>query len=211
MSCKMYETYELGEIAEQEFRQHLETCANCREQQRMDKRLLTAARSLKQPVHISGLWERIEDSLTDEQAPPIKTIPGTLSRRFHFLIAATVLLAAVAVGVYFGVFLERHGSGLLSGSALSKVQQTEQQYVTAIAQLEEKVQSHMQDMNIELILLYKDRLAVIDSQINECKEALLQNPANSHIRRYMLAALQDKKETLTQMLRPIGKNGTNEN
>jgi hypothetical protein len=68
--------------------------------------------------------------------------------------------------------------------------------------LEEKAQSHMQNMDIQLMLLYKDRLAIIDNQIHECKEAMEQNPANTHIRNYMLAALQDKKETLSELLRP---------
>lgn len=203
MSCKMYETYEMGGVEERVFRQHLETCTSCREQQEQDNRILAAARSLKDaPVDAPGLWERIELELLDEQVPEFKTTPGIFSRRFHVLIAATVLLAAVALGVYFGVFLSQRSPGLLSGSALNKVQQTEQQYMEAIAQLEKKVQPQMQEMDIELMLLYKDRLAVIDSQIRECKEALLQNPANSHIRRYMLAALQDKKETLSEMLRP---------
>jgi hypothetical protein len=57
----------------------------------------------------------------------------------------------------------------------------------------------MANMNIELMLLYRDRLETIDDQIDRCREALLENPANTHIRRYMLAALQDKKDTLTEL------------
>ncbi len=200
MSCDTYEKFELGEIGEQTFRQHLESCESCREQYNMDNRLLTLSQSLKEPVDASGLWERIEDTLLHEKANERKTFPTVFNRRFQFLLAASVLLAAVAIGVYFGVILERHGSGLLSGSALKKVQQTEQQYMAAITQLEAKAQPRMQKMDIELVLLYQDRLAVIDSQIEECKEALAQNPANSHIRRCLLAALQDKKETLTDIL-----------
>ncbi len=48
--------------------------------------------------------------------------------------------------------------------------------------------------------LYRDKLAVIDGQIEKCQEALERNPGNAHIRRYFLAALQDKKQTLAEAL-----------
>ena len=55
-------------------------------------------------------------------------------------------------------------------------------------------------LDFELMLLYQDRLETIDSQIERCKDALENNPANAHIRRYLLAALQDKKEMLREIL-----------
>ena len=64
-------------------------------------------------------------------------------------------------------------------------------------------------MNVELMLLYRDRLETIDDQIEQCREALSENPANAHIRRYMLAALQDKKETLKELLETNINNGIN--
>lgn len=202
MSCTMYESYELGEIEEQTFAQHLEACESCRKRQRLDMRLLAAARSLKEPVDAPGLWERIEADLTGKQTPLKPPTPGRFNRRFQYLAAAAVVLTAMAIGVFFGVFLERSAPGLLSDSALGDVQRTEQHYMAAISRLEEKARPRMEKMDIELMLLYKDRLAVIDIQIRDCKDALSQNPANSHIRRYLLSALQDKKETLNEILRP---------
>jgi hypothetical protein len=69
----------------------------------------------------------------------------------------------------------------------------------AIEELEKQTIPRMASMNIELMLLYRDRLETIDDQIKRCREALSENPANTHIRRYMLAALQDKKETLMEL------------
>jgi hypothetical protein len=203
MSCKEYEKYQLGKVDAEEFRQHLEVCEHCRELEWRDSLLMSAARSLKEPVSAPGLWERIETSMREENLAKVKPVFfGGFNRRFNLLLAAAALLVAVAVGIYFGVYLERNGSGLLTDSALERIEQTEQAYMRAIDQLEEQALPSLEKMDIELMLLYKDRLAVIDFQIRQCKEALMENPANSHIRRYMLAALQDKKETLNEILRP---------
>jgi hypothetical protein len=57
-------------------------------------------------------------------------------------------------------------------------------------------------MDLQMVSLYRDKLAAIDSQIAKCREALNSNPANAHIRRYLLAALSDKRQTLTEILGP---------
>jgi len=51
-----------------------------------------------------------------------------------------------------------------------------------------------------MMLLYREKLETIDAQIERCQEALAANPANAHIRRYLLAALQDKKAALADLL-----------
>jgi len=48
--------------------------------------------------------------------------------------------------------------------------------------------------------LYRDKLAAIDAQIDKCREALDSNPGNAHIRQYLLAALQDKRQALADVL-----------
>jgi len=58
----------------------------------------------------------------------------------------------------------------------------------------------MAGLDLELDSLYRDRLGTIDAQIARCREALKSNPANAHIRRYLMAALRDKRETLTEVL-----------
>ena len=59
----------------------------------------------------------------------------------------------------------------------------------------------MADLDLELLFLYRDRLETIDEQIAQCKEALSSNSGNAHIRRYMLAAFQDKKDTLREIVK----------
>ncbi len=203
MNCNEYERYELGEMDAGEFQRHKTECSTCRELEQSDQRLLSAAAALKEDIiEAPELWNRIETSFINEDAPAQGSrLRGLFNRRFHSLLAAAVLMAAVALGIYFGVFLERSGSGLLSDSALERVENTEKAYLKAIDQLEKETAPQMAQMNIELMLLYKDRLATIDEQIRNCREELSLNPANTHIRRYMMAALKDKEKTLTELKR----------
>lgn len=216
MNCEEFKNYHLGLISWEEFQNHTHSCTPCREQQEEDDRLMVLAGTLKEDVDAPGLastacltpglWEKIEDSLQQEgvsSAPRLLTV-GTALRSFLVgaaprLAAATVILAAV-VAVFYWVSIEKHQSGLLEMTALKRVEQSENQYIKAISDLEKQALPKLKGMNMELALLYKDRLSTIDDQIQRCRDALKENPANSHIRRYMLAALLDKKETLTQIL-----------
>ena len=58
----------------------------------------------------------------------------------------------------------------------------------------------MADLNLDFVFLYRTRLETIDAQIVQCREALALNPANAHIRRYLIAALKEKKDTLAEVL-----------
>lgn len=202
MSCNRYEAYELGRIEHRAFLEHLVSCSECRERVEQDARLMALAKSVKQPVHAPLLWARIEKSLVTEKRTGEKR-----SRLFGFRQRTVVLLRAAAVVMIMvgaGILLwpkRPASSGLLAESALKRVEQQEKAYIGAIAALEERVRPKLEEMDIELALLYRDRLETIDAQIEDCREALSKNPANGHIRRYMLAALQDKKETLWELLR----------
>lgn len=199
MSCDQFEKYETGEIESWEFRDHLKTCSFCQEQEQMDTRLMNLSRSLREPVQSPGLWERIEHTLTAEDLQRRKPIVLSYRRSFAWYVAAAVILIVVALGIYSWLLQEKHEPGLLTEAALKKVESREQEYIKAIEELEKQALPRMANMNIELMLLYRDRLETIDDQIERCREALDENPDNTHIRRYMLAALQDKKETLMEL------------
>lgn len=200
MSCDRFEKYHLSEIEEHEFLQHLETCDFCREQIEQDARLMSLARSLKRSVEAPHLWSRIEKVLEAEQKVGEQSY--VIRRRIYSILrVAAVIVVAVSLGVYFWPKAKTGESRLLAQSALQKVEKQEKAYIEAIEELEERVIPKMAQMDVELALLYRDRLETIDSQIDRCKEALNANPANAHIRRYMLAALEDKKETLKELLR----------
>lgn len=212
MSCNRFKKYEFGKISEKEFQQHLKTCVFCLEQVKQDSQLLSLARSLKKPVEAPSLWNRIEEDLRNEQEAVIRSERkkprwGLL----RLLPAAAAALLILSVGFYFLLRPETGRQGILTESRLAKVEKKEREYMEAIEELEERTLPQMADMNLELMLLYRDRMETIDDQIERCREALSENPGNAHIRRYMLAALQDKKDTLMELLESKPVNGININ
>lgn len=212
MSCHKFKKYELGKLSQSEFQQHLKKCAICQERLKQDTRLLSLAKSLKRPVESPHLWDRIEKSLREEQHKGKHSkVKDSRWRLTRLLPVAAAALLIMSVGFYFLLQPEIERSGILTESALAKVEKKEREYIEAIEELEERTLPKMAEMNLELMLLYRDRLETIDDQIEQCREALSENPANAHIRRYMLAALQDKKQTLKELLESEPVNGININ
>jgi hypothetical protein len=136
----------------------------------------------------------------EEEAREGTPVKGYRWRLFPAFGAAVLFLLIVSVGLYFLLNQKTGEPRLLAEKALIKVEKKENEYMEAIVELEERVLPKMAGLDLELMLLYRDRLETIDDQITRCKEALAENPANAHIRHYLLAALQDKRETLSEIL-----------
>ena len=196
MSCNGFENFSLGEWSQQQFEAHCQTCEECRLAVQKDTELLNLSHTLKADIAAPSLWTRIESELQNESP----YIQASDNYRWIFRMAALVLLS-VGLGFIIHQSWSTNNSALLAESALEKVERQEQHYEQAIAELEKAVAPHFSQLDQELMLLYRDRLETIDEQIEQCKEALDMNPANAHIRRYLLAALQDKKETLKEIIK----------
>jgi len=201
MSCTKYEEFEMDRLEEAVFFQHAQTCDHCSRRLEEDEKLLSLASGLKQHVEAPFLWDRIERDLQAEKKSSGSTSGGRPQVRvFRYLRFAAVLVVALGLGYYLGFRVQGVDTGLLTSSTLQQVEDREREYVQAISELEVQAEPLLADMDIELALLYRDRLEIVDSQIENLREALAENPANAHIRQYMLAALQDKKETLKELL-----------
>ena len=194
MSCDRYRERELGRLEEEAFQAHLKDCPDCRESLRQDERLVELAAGLKPPAEPPFLWERIEAELRAEQ--------GRAPRRTWVYRVAAVLVVGLGLGalVYQGRAIPEPATGLYTAEALEKVRDREREYAAAIEELEEIAGARMERMDAELALLYRDKIATIDTQIDRCLQALSGNPANTHIRRYLLLALRDKRETLEEIV-----------
>ncbi len=196
--CEIYRQFEMGDIDADAFDMHRQTCPTCQKLEAQDQRLLNLVQNLKQSVEAPGLWERIESELIEEKAAGRRPKLLQFSRRTAVILrVAAVVIVAVGLGVRF--WPRSDASNLLAPSALARVERLEKSYAEAIADLEESVAPKMTSMDIELALLYRDRLETIDAQIVRCQDALNINPGNVHIRQYMMAALQDKKNTLIEI------------
>ena len=203
MSCQQLKCFETGKVSEEHFLEHIEECSACRIEYEKDRKLMDLAASLRSNLDPGNLWEKIEDSFPDEQneleilsgSRYFRLKPQTL--RWAASLLVTVGLASI---LYFSFLTPASGSKLLNTRALNKVERLEAAYASAIEELEQQARPKLKDLDIELAFHYRERLETIDEQIEQCKQAVEENPANSHIRRYLMAALQDKRETLGEIL-----------
>jgi hypothetical protein len=203
MTCEKYKQHELGEISHSDYRDHVQECAVCREINRRDDLILQQAKQLQKPVSAPHLWERISRDLHRKKAVIYEVVPQktTFFSNPFIKLAASFLLPALLIGMYFLLLKPAEPSGLLTENALTKLEKVEAAYMKAIVELEEVVKPGMNSLNIELALCYRDRIETIDEQIELCKKEIRDNPNNTHIRRYLLAALHDKKQTLADLAR----------
>lgn len=223
MTCKKLEKYDRGKMDEADFKLHAASCPSCREALLLDEDVMTKAKSLRQPVDSPLLWNRIEETLQKEMAEEQRLsteLQAKKERRrkqfilrwkfAHIIPTAFILLAVVGLGTYIGLRDRTPHSGLLAHKALIRIEQKEQEYMKSIQDLEKQVIPRIADLDLELAFLYRERLETIDAQITQCREALVSNPTNAHIRHYLITALQDKRETLVDVLNlKTGKiNGT---
>ncbi len=200
-TCNQFKKYELGKISEDDFQNHLKTCPECQQLMAEDTKLMALAQELDQSVVAPKLWERIEaDLITEKASIGQKESKRSQTRIWYILRIAAVFLLIFGAGYFSHYFYESKEPKLLSDATIEKIEIRENEYIQAIAELEDQAGSKMSQMDLDLMLLYRDRLETIDIQISRCKEELAHNPANAHIRRYLLAALQDKKETLVEIL-----------
>jgi hypothetical protein len=202
MSCDRFQKYDRGKIGENEFRQHLEKCSDCQKSVVEDENLLSQAKSLKRPLEAPFLWTRIEQSLVEEmRRRPSKGSMVLFPKRWMLYPASALVVLLLGFGLFFLLRPGIKGQDLLADAALRRIERRERRYERSIQRLEIDARPQMADLDLELLLLYRDRLETIDEQIAQCKEALSTNSGNAHLRRYMLAAFQDKKDTLREIVR----------
>ena len=165
---------------------------------------MQAAKDLNKESDVPDLWPGINEMLKKQAAKPEFNLLQFVNDHKSALIrTAAVLLIVITAGYY--LLQQRQPaavtqSGILDQAALQDVIDKEQEYLEAIERLEESASQKLAVIDENLINLYSNKIRVIDQQIAYCREALEMNPANTHIRRYLFAVLQDKKQTLEEIL-----------
>ncbi|MCE5251123.1 hypothetical protein LLG96_12975, partial [bacterium] len=74
-----------------------------------------------------------------------------------------------------------------------------QEYLAAIDKLSGLVEQNKANIDPELYDLYREKLAVLDEYIGQCREAVAKNEYNINARKYLALAYQEKVETLREM------------
>ena len=99
----------------------------------------------------------------------------------------------------------RTGPGILPLSesqqyTLAKLQEAEHHYKLAINALVEAVTAQKGELDPKMAEIFRTNLAIIDTSIDACQQAILNNPNNIESRNYLLAAYREKTNLLTQMM-----------
>jgi len=189
---------------------HALTCAVCREELRAFKSLSALASELRKEWDSPSLWPRIERALSQQ---------GALSRGFRWqrffpawswgslewraAAAALVLVAVTSFGMWLVLKPKTPAiehQALLKDSAVNEVEHAEAAYERAIDKLDRQARPELGDSSQPLMASYREKLLVLDSAIADLKSQAGINPANSHLRRQLLAMYQEKQDTLELVL-----------
>jgi len=200
MGCSYFENDSLNRLNEKDRSLHIKECPLCAERESIESQIEIDANLLPAFKPDASLWAKIENEIkANEKSKRKNTILKRVSKQKIWLRAAAILFVTFSITALY--FASSSGSeNILSSISLLKVELTERSYLSAIEDLEMQADSKMAEMDFELSFLYRDKLETINVQIAQCEEAINKNPGNAHIRRYMLAALQDKKETLNEII-----------
>ena len=203
MGCNQFDDYLNGYVNRNDFRAHMQNCELCSRAEANDNRIMNEAKRLNNYLSIPDLWPAIEDKIRMNEKNP-RLFKFRKNHYLYLTAAATVLI----ISVLWILHLSNNdpvSDRILSQSALEKVKKAENDYLKAIGELEKLAYQRLDEHTNLSNQLFRNKLALIDQQIKNCQEALMNNPANSHIRRYLLSALQDKRNTLEDILMPDRK------
>ena len=169
MSCTYYQNDSLHTLSQSEIEDHIKTCSKCAERISFESKIIKEASRLTPISPSTNLWSKIESELEEKSKP--KNV-FTLFSKHKFLFAAAASLILLASMSAFYLLTPVGQTGILSQGALVKVEITEQNYLNAIEQLEEDANNVLVVLDTDLMLLYRDKLETIQSQINRCREAI---------------------------------------
>lgn len=200
MSCRFYEKFFLGQITESAFKKHIKRCQECQLMVEQDEQVESMVRDMKNVFHPDVLWNNIESSLIREKEKKERDI-GVQRMTYTILRMAAIIIITILTGIIVNKKYFHSSVQLLSDKSVQQYMSKEKKYMSVIEDLEKNVQFSLSDGNIDKQFRYKEYLETMDSQIRDYHDVLLKNPANAHIRSYLIKALRDKKQILEEFAR----------
>ncbi|MEW5976278.1 MAG: zf-HC2 domain-containing protein [Acidobacteriota bacterium] len=187
-------------------RGHIELCKEC-------SQLHYDLESLKQSVAIldpfeppDTVWTGIKAQLITEGLIERESVwnfwknffPSTASLKPALSGALVTLIMVTSLYFFFG----RGGREPIPPPALPEVaafedlKTAELKYEQAIEELSRVSQRKLAALSPELAQIFNDNLATMDYYLNECRQAMQNDPENPLVHRYLLAAYQKKVDLL---------------
>lgn len=174
------------------FEAHLAGCGPCRRELEVIRGLLSESAKLPPSIELPrDLWPRIEPRLSAKSLSS-----STVFHRFRpplgSLAAAASVLVILAVSATVFATRTRFTHTETPVTAHQQFVVTEKYYVAASAELAEAFRVARNELSPEMVQLIDKNLGVIDTAIQEIRDALAQDPNNREVMA-MLATVYQKK------------------
>jgi len=182
-------------------RAHADTCERCREQLYLWSEISRVAPRLHAEWESPELWGRIRAELA--VARPPRPIPVW---RWGLAAAAVVLIAALLLRPWHPA--ER---ALLTEDALQQVEQAEAAYARSIDNLARIAGPGLEHSPAPLAAAYREKLALLDSEIAELKATADTNRYNTRVQSELASLYRDKQKTLQEWLDHAKRNPSSTN
>ena len=164
------------------------------------------------------LWPRIEHALREEQRRSVPQRDEGLLQRiaqvfrvpaFTLLLYTVIILGGAGMSWYLlGEYTQRqqpdtqtaeHRQDMLM-DAQSDIEQAIFFYERAIGKLSVLAEESEASLDPQFVSLQKEKIALLNQSIRECKTALKKNGAHPEVQHYLLAAYTDLQHTLQAMV-----------
>jgi len=168
----------------------------------IDKLISETAKKLSRHDPPDQLWDMIETRLEaiNTHRPfwqrIIDFVAGLSFPKWQPVLRYSVIATATAL-----IFLIFWLKLVFEPDPIKVVDRAEVKYIQAIELLEQKVEKQQPDLDMNLWILYQERLALLDESIEACKHTIQYNAENVNARKYLLLAYQEKVETLKKLLK----------
>jgi hypothetical protein len=188
---------------------HARECPRCAEELRAWREISEAASGLRRDWESPELWPRIQRALaagsrnrSPRLRPPSWAQPA-------FLASAAALVVAVLGTWLFLRSSQPHGDPLareaaarrlLTEDALADVEKAESEHLRALEELSRLAEPRVVAPHSALLLSYREKLALLDAAIAECRAQIERNRHNAYLRRELLEIYNEKRRTLQQIL-----------
>jgi len=198
------------------FEQHAAGCAACGRALAEWRQVSSAARTLSKSWDSPELWPRIRQALAEEsQRGPVRERESRGGFGWSWLPAASI--AALFLIATAGLWVFRNSGGrdpltahwqttkdpLLTEKAVDEVDAAEKAYLASIEKLSRLAEPRLAGASTPVLVNYREKLDVLDSAIAELKASIDQNRFNTHLRRELLAAYQEKQRTLQNLMKEV--------
>lgn len=201
---------ELADLSRVLLERHLAECLDCTRDLAELRAIVAAAPGYSGREPARDLWKDIEQRLDEAEVLPIGTRPSAVPpsrRRFGWreLIAASIVMAVVGGGSVW-VALSRGGTevqtaatpatGPDSNIVGSAVGFAEQQYDSAVRDLEQALAAGRDRLDSATVRTIEQSIDRIDAAIAEARAAIQRDPSSSYLGRQIAANMRRKLNLL---------------